>query len=171
MCPGIGFPLALVGWALFGTWFPRICFPLQYLFSFCVLGSHGFLVSSRRRVPRKRTPIRPDVARPWPEQSFVGSDLLQESFIIFVLFSWYLRLGDVVFYVVAIVEAKHPGMKAGAHLLSLSQSTLWQTCLPPNSLLYSSPSRILYSSFGVGLCTTFLLLLSSEMLFPIFFLL
>ena len=27
-CPGIGFPLALVGWALFGIWLPRICFLL-----------------------------------------------------------------------------------------------------------------------------------------------
>ena len=71
----------------------------------------------------RRVPIRPDVVRPRPEQSFVGPELLQESFAIPVLFSWYLGLGNVVCYVVAIAETKHSGMKVGAHFLPPGQST------------------------------------------------
>ena len=61
----------------------------------------------------------PDIARPRPEQSFVGPDLLQESFVIPVLLAgtwdWGMWLAT---YVVAIVKAIHFGMKAGAHLFA-----------------------------------------------------
>ena len=84
----------------------------------CVLGSHGLFVFGRRRVSRRGIPIRPDVARPQPEQSFVGPDLLQESFVMPVLFGWYLELGDMAYFVVAIAKTIHFGMKAGAHIFA-----------------------------------------------------
>ena len=83
-----------------------------------MLCSRGPFVFSRRRVLRGGVPVRPDVARPRPEQSFVRPDFLQDFFVIPVLFGWYLGLGNVAFYVVAIVEVIPFGMKTRAHLFA-----------------------------------------------------